>query len=129
VQRQRAQPSVADLSAWHRAEEAAEHARRALQAAREQQRVARLRAADRRHHLQVARAAGQQAFALGLLHAAEAHEMAAREAYESCAALAAHLRALEALADRAADRARRAAPTDPAAPASCGATCGCERAA
>lgn len=125
VQRQRVRPSTSELSAWHRAEEAAAQARRALQVAREQQRVARLRAADRRDHLQAARAAGQEAFALGLRHAAEAHEVAARKADESCAALAAHLGALEALADRAADRARRATPVHPAPWASCGAACGC----
>jgi hypothetical protein len=131
VQRPRAQPCPSDISAWRRAEEAAAHARRALQAAREQVRVARLRAADRRHHLEAARAAGQEAFALGLLHAAEAHEVAAGKAAGTCAELEARVRGLEALADRAAERVRLVASVTGAVPPTIrsGSGCSCGKAA
>ncbi len=116
---------TSDVTVWHHADEAVTHARRALQVARDQERLARFRAADRRHHLQAARAARHEAFALGLLHAAEAHEALALRAAASCAALEAHLHVLEALAARAADRVRRRATGHAPAPGGADVVAGC----
>lgn len=117
--------STDDVSAWHHADEAVTHARRALLCAREQERLARLRAADRRQHLHAARAARQEAFALGLLHAVEAHEAVAQKAAVTCAALEVHLAALESLAARAADRVRRTAIVHSSSQAGGGPGAGC----
>ncbi|GEJ59399.1 hypothetical protein [Anaeromyxobacter diazotrophicus] len=69
-----------ELAAWQRLEDEAAHAAAGLRAARERARVARSRAADRRERGEQARLAGQEAFAVGLLDAADAHELTARRA-------------------------------------------------
>jgi phage shock protein A len=90
------------LKAWERAMDDAASAEDALGVLRERVRVARIRAADRARRGNDALAAGQEAFARGLLDAAYAHEVVAREGEASlaegeqrCAELRARCHALD----------------------------------
>lgn len=88
-----------ELGEWRRLEDEATQVAAALHRARESARVARLRAADRRERGEQARLAGQEAFAVGLLDAAEAHERAAARAEAETGQLTMRHRALRRAAD------------------------------
>jgi hypothetical protein len=88
-----------ELEAWRRVEDEAAQVTAALGAARERVRVARWRADDRRQRGEQARLAGQAAFAVGLLDAADAHDLIARRAEVEVAQLASRLRALQRAAE------------------------------
>lgn len=101
------------LEAWRRFDEEAGQVEAALLTARDRARVARERARDRRGRGEQARLAGQEAFALGLLDAAEAHELTAAAAEADAEGLAARHRSLR----RAADAHAVAVAARPAPPA------------
>jgi hypothetical protein len=93
-----------ELEAWRRLEDLLAHVAAAHRAACERARVSRWRAEDRRRRGEQARLAGQEAFAIGLLDAADAHDLTARRAEAEVAELGARHRTLEREAD--AQRAR-----------------------